>query len=284
MSTEHRSISIDRPLRTVVFAPPFVAGGVKSLYSACEWLNEFGPSHIIPFHEPKLATWFRHNCELYDYSYRPDVTIYPEVYQPNVAGAYNVCFALGKHAPIQPHANLIICRSGEIADWVAAQVPNAARALILPSINRSVFAYDGRPKKNIICYMTRPQKHPETAGLLRARYGSRVVEIVDQTEAQVAQSLLDAKVFVWRGNELEGSPRPPKEALVAGCVVVGLESELTEAQHINFGVHCSNESELIRMAGKALEMPIPSIEQRAVVRDSQAEKQDWIALFRSLGT
>jgi hypothetical protein len=261
-----------------------MSGGVKSLYSVCEWFNEFGPSRIIPFHEPKLATWFSHNCELYDYSYPPDIVIYPEVYQPNVAGKYNVCFALGQYAPIQPHANITICRSEEISDWVARQLPNATKALILPSINRAIFEYDDRPKKSMICYMTRPHKHPETADLLRNRYGDMVVEIVDQTEAQVAETLRNAKVFVWRGSDKEGSPRPPKEALVAGCVVVGLETELTERQHINFGVHCSNESELIHMAGQALEMPTPSIDQRSIVRDSQAEKKDWIALFKSLGT
>jgi hypothetical protein len=284
MSPEHTMTGIDRTLRTVVFAPPYMAGGVKSLYSVCDWFNEFGPSRIIPFHEPTLATWFSHNCELYDYSYPPDIVIYPEVYQPNVAGKYNVCFALGQHAPIQPHASITICRSVQISDWVAAQLPNAAKALILPSIKRAIFEYDDRPKKSIICYMTRPNKHPETAELLRKRYGDLVVEIVDQTEAQVAETLRNAKVFVWRGSDKEGSPRPPKEALVAGCVVVGLESELTERQHINFGVHCSNESQLIQMAGQALDMPTPSIDQRSMVRDSQAEKNDWIALFKSLGT
>ncbi len=283
MSPEHRATRIDRTLRTVVFAPPYVSGGVKSLYSVCEWLTEFGPSTIIPFHQPELAAWFRHNCQLYDYSYRPDVVIYPEVYQPNIAGKYNVCFALGQYAPIQPHASIVICRSAEISDWVAAQLPDATRVLILPSINRAVFEYDDRPKQSMICYMTRPDKHPETADLLRSRYGNMVVEIANQTEAQVAETLRNAKVFVWRGSHQEGSPRPPKEALVAGCVVVGLESELTERQHINFGVHCSDETELVQMAGKALEMPTPSFHQRSVVRDSQAEKEDWIALFRSLG-
>lgn len=36
---------------------------------------------------------------------------------------------------------------------------------------------------------------------------------------------LQPSIFVWRGNANEGSPRPPKEALVAGSIVVGLESE-----------------------------------------------------------
>ena len=28
-------------MRSLVFAPSFVAGGVKSLYSVCEWLDRF---------------------------------------------------------------------------------------------------------------------------------------------------------------------------------------------------------------------------------------------------
>lgn len=266
-------------LKTVVFAPPVMAGGVKSLYAVCEWFSECGPSKIIPFHEPKLATWFNHSCELYDYSYEPDLVIYPEVYQPNIKGKFQVCFALGKHAPIQPHASFTICRSRELVDWVANQHPEMPTRLILPSINRRIFEYDGRRKKDAICYMTRPDKHPETAGLLRQAYGDQVIEIVNQTEAQVAETLRKARVFVWRGNEKDGSPRPPKEALVAGCVVVGLQTELAEEQHTNFGVRCSTETELIKMAGEALKMPIPTMEERAVVRDGQEEKQDWLRQF-----
>ncbi len=117
-----------------------------------------------------------------------------------------------------------------------AHSPNISALLILPSINRSVFEYDGRPKRNLICYMTRPHKHPETAELLRQKYGGKVMEIVDCSEREVAEILKSAKVFVWRGDDKEGSPRPPKEALVAGCVVVGLQSDLSEQYHTNFGI------------------------------------------------
>ena len=267
-------------MKIILFAPPYMSGGVKSLYFACEWSNDLGICRIVPFHEPKLASWFDHRCQLYDYSYEPNVLIYPEVYQPYIKGKYHVCFALGKHAPIQPHANIVICRSQEIVDWVKEKNSIVPTALVLPSINRSVFEYDGRSKRDIICYMTRPNKHPETADQLRSVYGDKIVEIVDYTERQVAEILKSAKVFVWRGSDKEGSPRPPKEALVAGCVVVGLDSELTEKQHINFGVHCSTEGELIRMAGEALEMTIPTAEQRSVVRDSKEEKQDWLKILR----
>src|SRR5439155_13658968 len=116
---------------------------------------------------------------------------------------------------------LTVCRSREILDWVKKQHPQMPAVLILPSIDMSVFEYDGRPKKDTICYMTRPDKHPETARLLRNQYGNKVLEIVDFSQAAVAEALKDSKVFVWRGNDSEGSPRPPKEALVAGCIVVG---------------------------------------------------------------
>lgn len=272
-------------MNSIVFAPPFQYGGVKSLYSVCEWLKDAGRSTISPFGAPHLATWFTHGCELYDYSYSPDVLVYPEVYQPHVgASKYHICLALGKNGLVEPHADLTVCRSREILDWVKKQHPKMRATLILPSINRSVFEYDGRQKKDTICYMTRPHKHPETAQLLRKQYGSQVLEIVDFSEAEVAEALKDSKVFVWRGHDKEGSPRPPKEALVAGCIVVGLESDLKQEYHINFGIGCSDVDELIQMAGEALKMPIPGADERSVVRDSKEEKRDFLALFKQLGT
>jgi len=277
-------MTVKRSFDSVVFAPPLVYGGVKSLYSVCEWLGDFGRSTIAPFAEPKLADWFAHKCRLYDHSYSPDVVIYPEVYQPAIEGnAFRICFALGQLGPIEPRTDLAVCRSPEVLDWVKRQHPSMSTRLVLPSINRSVFEYDNRPKQNLICYMTRPHKYPETATLLRKKYGDQVVEIVNFSEAEVAETLKNAKVFVWRGADTEGSPRPPKEALVAGCVVVGLKSDLNEKYHTNFGIRCSTVRKLIRMAGKALKMSVPSPEARAVIRDSEAEKKDWFALFDALG-
>jgi hypothetical protein len=229
-----------------------------------------------------LAEWFDHCCTLYDTSYEPDILIYPEIYQPYVRGKFHICLALGKNAPIRPHADLVICRSQEIVEWVQDQNPNLKTVLILPSIDRRIFEYDGRPKQDVICYMTRPHKHPETAGYLRDMYRDKVMEIIDAHEKQVAEALRNAKVFVWRGHEYEGSPRPPKEALVAGCVVVGLASDLSEKQHINFGIRCASEEELIKMAGEALDMPVPLDEQRAVVRDSKEEKRDWLEVLGNI--
>lgn len=272
-----------RRINSLVFAPPAVHGGVKSLYSVCEWLETLGRSMIYPFDGTDLANWFAHNCRLYDYSYFPDVIIYPEVFQPTVdVDTYRICFALGQRGVIAPNTDLAVCRSPEVLNWVKREHPNLPAVLIRPSINRSVFEHDGRPKKDVICYMTRPNKHPETATLLRQEYGSKVKEIVDSTEDMVAEILKDSKVFVWRGDEKEGSPRPPKEALVAGCVVVGLESDLNEKYYTGFGLRYSTIDEVVRMAGEALRLPLPSDEERLVIRDSKDERQDWLALFDSL--
>ena len=271
-----------RKVNSIVFAPAFQSGGVKSLYAVCEWLCELGTSTIAPFNRPRLASWFTHRCELYDYSYFPDVLVYPEIYQPYVAGKYHICFALGKYARIAPHADLVVCKSQEILRWVKEQLPDIPAVLIAPSINRSVFEYQDEPKEDIICYMTRPHKYPETAHYLRYAYGDRVLEIKDFSEREVAKALRQAKVFVWRGDEKEGSPRPPKEALVAGCNVVGLATDLHARYHTDFGIRCSSLDELIQMAGEALRMPVPTAEQRAVVRDSCEEKQDWLKLLKRL--
>lgn len=272
-----------RQIDSVTIAITAKTGGVKSLYSVSEWLSRFGRSCIALVEGAPLASWFKHHCELYDKSYIPDVLIYPEVYQPHFANIkYHICFALGKWRLIEPHADLVVCKSPEIVSWVRQQLPLMPATLIAPSIDRSVFEYDGRLKKEQICYMTRPHKHPETAQLLRQLYGDKLVEIIDASEAEVAEALKDARVFVWRGDDKEGSPRPPKEALVAGCVVVGLNSDLHENYMTDFGIRCSTVDELIEMAGEALKMPVPTKEERAVVRDKKEEMEDWLELMKSL--
>ncbi len=267
-------------LDSIVFAPPWEGGGVKSLYVACEALGSLGRSNIVPFDQHLLASWFDHRCQLYDYSYPPDLVVYPEIYQPHIPGRRHLCFVLGKYAKVAAHADLAVCRSQHLLDWLTEEQPEQPTALLLPGIDRKLFEYDGRPKQDIICYMTRPHKHPDTAEMLRARYGDRVVEIVHRSEAEVADLLKTAKVFVWRGNDKEGSPRPPKEALIAGCVVVGLESDLDSAHHIDFGIRCSTVEQLIDTAGEALMLPIPSERERCGVRDVSQEKQDWPDIVR----
>ena len=271
-----------RPLNSVVHAPPWEVGGVKSLYTACEALDRLGCSRIAPFHEPQLATWFQHTCALYEGSYAPDLVVYPEIHQPQNVDAFQICFALGKYGDVSPQADLTVCRSHALTNWVAARHPGMPTSLIRPGINRSVFEYDGRPKQDLICYMTRPHKHPETAALLRERYGDKVVEIVSCPEVEVAELLKSAKVFVCRGNDKEGSPRPPKEALVAGCVVVGLKSDLNADFHTDFGLRCDSVEELIERCGEALAMPVPTVGERSVVRDAEEEKRDWISLVGTL--
>jgi hypothetical protein len=158
----------------------------------CEGLDRLGCCRIASFGEPRLATWFAHECELYDDSYEPDVVVYPEIYQPELPNSRHICFLLGKYATPLPHAELVVCRSEDLVSWLAEQNLTTPITTIRPSINRGVFEYDGRPKENTISYMTRPDKHPEIAGLLRDRYGDRVVEIVDRSEAEVAEMLKKA--------------------------------------------------------------------------------------------
>jgi hypothetical protein len=42
--------------------------------------------------------------------------------------------------------------------------------------------------------------------------------------------------------------------------------------------------ELIEMAGESLTLPLPSLEERAVIRDKKEEMRDWLALINSLTT
>ena len=270
-------------LNSIVFSPPWRNGGIKSLYVACEALGQLGRSTIVPFGgEPRLAEWFGHNCRLYDYTYLPDLVVYPEVYQPRIPDRRHICFVLGKYGHVEPHADLAVCRSQALVTWVAEQNSPVPTTLLLPGIDRKIFEYDGRQKADVICYMTRPHKHPETADLLRERYGQKVVEIVDRHESEVAEILKGAKVFVWRGTDKEGSPRPPKEALVAGCGVVGLTADLDAAHHTDFGLRCATVDELIETAGLALSLPIPTDAERALIREVDQEKDDWVRIATQL--
>lgn len=272
-------------MRSVVFAPLSRSGGVKSLYLACQALGRLGTSKVASFPLPGLVDWFRHDCEAFDGSYTPDVLVYPEVFQPYIRNvAFRICYALGKYTPIKPHADLTVCRSGDIEAWVKGQHPAMPTVVFEGSIDRAVFDYDGRPKRDWICCMPRRHKSPEVADRLRARYGDRVVEIAGRTEAEVAELLKSARVFVWWGNDKEGSPRPPKEALVAGCVVVGLATDLHVRHATGFGLRCSSMDEVIDRAGDALSLPMPGADERAVVRDSSEEMEDWIGLATRLPT
>jgi hypothetical protein len=270
-------------LNSIVFAPPWRGGGTKSLYVACEALSTLGRCAIAPFgDEPRLASWFAHNCQLYDYSYLPDLVVYPEVYQPHIPGRRHICFFLGKYGQVEPHADLTVCRSQGLISWEKEHNSKVPAVLLLPGIDRKIFAYDGREKRSVIAYMTRPHKHPETAQLLRERYPARIVEIVDRHESEVAELLKEVKVFVWRGTDKEGSPRPPKEALVAGCVVVGLAQDLTPGHHTDFGLRCATVEELIEAAGHAFSLPVPTDAERAIIRDVGEEKQDWVRIVTEL--
>ena len=53
-------------------------------------------------------------------------------------------------------------------------------------------------------------------------------------------------------------------------------------QDIDFGIKCRDEEELLQKAGEALQMPIPSVAERAIVRDSADEARDWLALMKTL--
>jgi hypothetical protein len=274
----------EKIMQSVVFAPPKQVGGVKSLYAVCEWLDRLGISRIRPFGPSlELADWFEHRCSLFDHSYEPDLVVYPEVCQPDLGRqVFHVCFALGKHEPIRPNADLVVCRSLEVEDWVQSHAPQLKTKFIAPSIRRREFEYDGRPKQKQICYFTRSDKYPETAQNLRERYGDSVVEIQGRTEREVGGILKSAKVLLWRGNDKEGSPRPPKEGLVAGCVVVGLECDLHERLGTSLGIKCRSVDELLTTAGTALRAPIPSVTERAVVRDDDEERKDWERLIKQL--
>jgi hypothetical protein len=190
-----------RGIDALVFAGNHQVGGIKSLYHACEALARIGRCTIMNYRSrsQEMAGWFHHPCKPCDFSYTPRAVLYPEVYQPRLPHVeHHVCLALGKYGQVKPHATLAVCKSPEIVSWVKTTNPSTPTVIVQPSIDRALFEYDGRPKRDIICYMSRVHKHPKTAQMLRERYGDKVVDIVGIPEAEVAQVLKAAKVFVWR--------------------------------------------------------------------------------------
>src|SRR5262249_41089666 len=173
----------------------------------------------------------------------------PEIFQPHLDGVrYQVCFAVGKYQSIADHADVTVCKSADTVSWVTAQYPRMATVLIAPSIDRSIFEYDGLTKKDLICYMTTPRKHPETA---------------ERTAAPIRRQVLrDPRSFRTRsGGDFEGRESlhlawqrsgrfapPPKEALVAGCLVVGLKSDLSDRYLTNFDTQCATVDEALGLA------------------------------------
>src|SRR5450432_88047 len=144
-------------MRSLVLAPSFVAGGVKSLYAVCEWLDRLGVCRVQPFRgDNSLANWFEHDCQLFDSSYEPELVVYPEVHQPDLGpNVFHLCFALGQHEPVRDHAQFVVCRSPRVQEWVGEHAPQLPTKTISAGINREPFEYDGREKQDQICYFTR---------------------------------------------------------------------------------------------------------------------------------
>lgn len=92
------------------------------------------------------------------------------------------------------------------------------------SFDPLIFPYSGK-KKPQICYM--PRKNSEDArqviNILQAKKlldGFDLISIHGKPEQEVAQILSESLVFMSFGSP-EGSPMPPCEAMLCGCVVVG---------------------------------------------------------------
>jgi hypothetical protein len=61
-----------------------------------------------------------------------------------------------------------------------------------------------------------------------------------------------------------------------------LASDLDAAHHTDFGLRCATVEELIETAGQALSLPIPTETERAIIRDVEEEKKDWVRIATEL--
>lgn len=246
---------MDRPQPHVYLICPDTdtpSGGVRVIYRAVDHLNAAGiPSWVVHDQPGFACSWFEHATPIAyaaQVSPRPgvDLLAVPEVYGPALGsiapGVRKVVFnqnaynTFAGYAPVtppgetaydHPEVSGAICVSDDNAAYLRHAFPRLDVRRITYQLDPELwFAPEhpgGRPRR--LTFM--PRKHADQANqvlnILSQRGALRDVEVLPldgMNEAQVAAAQRDALVFLSFGYP-EGCPFPPKEAMAAGCLVVG---------------------------------------------------------------
>jgi glycosyltransferase involved in cell wall biosynthesis len=236
----------DRPRadRTVYYLCPdhdSPSGGVRAIYRHVDLLNEAGIDAAVLHHKPGFACrWFEHSTRVLaapavELS-RRDVLVVPEIYGPHfdrlpegprlVAFNQNAYLTFARLAPDQKlfyrrfEAAMTVSRDS--AEYLRFAFPGLEVAIVPNSIDCELFRPGMLPPRRLA---TMPRKRREEADQILRLLGARldgweVVEIESRPEAEVAELLRGAPIFLALGRQ-EGFGLPAAEAMASGCFVVG---------------------------------------------------------------
>jgi len=227
------------------------SGGVRVVYRAVDHLNAAGIGAVVVHDQPGFAcTWFEHTTPVICAAQASpvpgrDLLVVPEVYGPRLGeiapgvrkvvfnqNAYNTFHGYdhvtprGTTAYDHPQVAGAVCVSDDNAAYLRYAFPDLDVQRITYQLDPALwFTEPDRPRARRITYM--PRKHADQAGqvlnILSQRGALRDVEVLPldrMNEQEVAAAQREALLFLSFGYP-EGCPFPPKEAMAAGCLVVG---------------------------------------------------------------
>ncbi|PTL59120.1 glycosyltransferase [Paraconexibacter algicola] len=228
------------------------SGGVRVVYRAVDHCNDAGIPAVVVHDQPGFAcTWFEHATPVVCAAQAApvpgrDLLVVPEVYGPRLGeiapgvrkvvfnqNAYNTFHgydhvtAPGTTAYDHPEVAGAVCVSDDNAAYLRYAFPHLDVRRITYQLDPALWFVEetGAPRPRRLTYM--PRKHADQAGqvlnILSQRGALRDVEVVPlhgMNEREVAAAQRSSLVFLSFGYP-EGCPFPPKEAMAAGCLVVG---------------------------------------------------------------
>jgi hypothetical protein len=229
---------------------PRPVGGIKVLYRHVDILNGSGYDAVI-VHKKKgfRCAWFENDTRVdYHAQIKPDrfdFVVIPEVYGPKLAdvfpdvrkvifnqNAYYTFIGYGRDpadktcAYDHPDLAAVLVVSEDSRDYLAHVFPHLKITRVHNSVDGARFPFrEPAKKKKQIAYM--PKKHSDESlqviNILKFRGaldGVELVPIENRNERETADALADSLLFLSFGYP-EGSPAPPLEAMLSGCLVVG---------------------------------------------------------------
>lgn len=240
---------------------PVPSGGVATHYEHVRHLVALGIDAAILHVQPGFRpTWFDLEVPI---RYVPDTELGPndllvinEIMGPNAAdiarGIRKIVFLQNIHYvfrgyPIPPTTPAPYTDPEIVATMVLTETERDFFKWVWPDhpVHVVKHGYDigkwplGREKKRQIAYM--PRKHADEAqqvfGYLHARgdlEGWNVVAIDGQTQAETSRILQESAMFFAFGYP-EGGTKPPFEAMLSGCVVVGYGGFASDADLVKCG-------------------------------------------------
>lgn len=226
------------------------SGGVRVVYRAVDHLNEAGIGAVVVHEQTGFAcTWFEHATPVVCAAQagpRPgiDLLAIPEVYGPRLGdiapgvrkvvfnqNAYNTFHGYepvtprGRTAYDHPEVSGAICVSDDNAAYLRYAFPDLDVRRITYQLDPALWFVRDAPRRRRLTYM--PRKHSDQSlqvlNILSQRGALDDVEVMPldrMSETAVAAAQREALAFLSFGYP-EGCPFPPKEAMAAGCLVIG---------------------------------------------------------------